>query len=76
MMFESSLVRGSSLPVCWLVECHCPMYASQVWGTEYVKEGQEFSTELQVRHMRFLGHIVVKRELRHRLVVYAEMLRE
>eukprot|EP00983_Pelagomonas_calceolata_P068164 1149787-Pelagomonas_calceolata.AAC.3 len=30
------------------------MYASQVWGTEYVKEGQKFSSELQVRHMSFL----------------------
>eukprot|EP00983_Pelagomonas_calceolata_P088011 1157096-Pelagomonas_calceolata.AAC.9 len=30
------------------------MYASHVWGTEYVKEGQEFSSELQVRHTSFL----------------------
>eukprot|EP00983_Pelagomonas_calceolata_P025202 791901-Pelagomonas_calceolata.AAC.1 len=28
-----------------------------VWGTEYVKEGQKFSSELQVRHMSFEGHI-------------------
>eukprot|EP00983_Pelagomonas_calceolata_P114298 1160080-Pelagomonas_calceolata.AAC.5 len=27
------------------------MYASQVWGTEYIKESKEFSSELQVRHM-------------------------
>eukprot|EP00983_Pelagomonas_calceolata_P079911 1154905-Pelagomonas_calceolata.AAC.4 len=38
------------------------MYASQVWGTEYVKEGQEFSSELQVRHMSLLkGILGVKR---------------
>ena len=38
------------------------MYASQVWGTEYIKEGQEFASELQVRHMSFLkGTLGVKR---------------
>eukprot|EP00983_Pelagomonas_calceolata_P026408 829097-Pelagomonas_calceolata.AAC.1 len=38
------------------------MYASQVWGTEYVKEGQVFSSELQVLHMSFLeGILGVKR---------------
>eukprot|EP00983_Pelagomonas_calceolata_P060113 1146231-Pelagomonas_calceolata.AAC.1 len=37
------------------------MYASRVWGTEYVQEGQEFSSVLQVRHMRFLkGTLGVK----------------
>eukprot|EP00983_Pelagomonas_calceolata_P132817 1161907-Pelagomonas_calceolata.AAC.16 len=33
---------------------YASMYTSQVWGTEYVKEGKEFSSELQVRHMTFL----------------------
>eukprot|EP00983_Pelagomonas_calceolata_P016644 524790-Pelagomonas_calceolata.AAC.1 len=38
------------------------MYASQVWGTEYVKEGHEFSSGLQVRHMSLLkGTLGVKR---------------
>eukprot|EP00983_Pelagomonas_calceolata_P048455 1141053-Pelagomonas_calceolata.AAC.1 len=37
------------------------MYASQVWGTEYVKEGKKFPSKLQVRHMSFLkGTLGVK----------------
>eukprot|EP00983_Pelagomonas_calceolata_P007897 257978-Pelagomonas_calceolata.AAC.1 len=30
------------------------MYASQVWGTEYIKAGKEFASYLQVRHMSYL----------------------
>eukprot|EP00983_Pelagomonas_calceolata_P075140 1152868-Pelagomonas_calceolata.AAC.2 len=38
------------------------MYASQVCGTEFIKEGQEFSSELQMCHMSCLkGTIGVKR---------------
>uniref|UniRef100_A0A7S3R323 Uncharacterized protein n=1 Tax=Dunaliella tertiolecta TaxID=3047 RepID=A0A7S3R323_DUNTE len=38
------------------------MSASQVWGTENVKEGKEFSSELQVYHMSFFkGTLGVKR---------------
>eukprot|EP00983_Pelagomonas_calceolata_P006363 210230-Pelagomonas_calceolata.AAC.1 len=38
------------------------MYASQVWGTEYIREGKEISSELQVRHTSFLkGTLGVER---------------
>jgi len=30
------------------------MYGSQVWGTAFVKQGTEFKSELQVRHLGFL----------------------
>ena len=30
------------------------MYAGQVWGTEYIKQGKEFASDLQVRHMSYL----------------------
>ena len=30
------------------------MYGSQVWGTAFVKQGQEFDSALQVRHLGFL----------------------
>ena len=30
------------------------MYGGQVWGTEYLKYGKEFASDLQVHHMRFL----------------------
>jgi hypothetical protein len=30
------------------------MYGGQVWGTEYLGQGQEFKSDLQVRHMSFL----------------------
>jgi hypothetical protein len=30
------------------------LYAGQVWGTEYIKEGKEFASDLQVRHMSYL----------------------
>eukprot|EP00983_Pelagomonas_calceolata_P010951 354449-Pelagomonas_calceolata.AAC.1 len=29
------------------------MYAGQVWGTEYIKSGKEFASDLQVRHMTY-----------------------
>eukprot|EP00983_Pelagomonas_calceolata_P092875 1157716-Pelagomonas_calceolata.AAC.12 len=38
------------------------VYASQLWGTEYIREGKEFSSELRVHHMSFLqGTLGVKR---------------
>eukprot|EP00967_Tisochrysis_lutea_P008459 scaffold10108_cov20-Tisochrysis_lutea.AAC.1 len=49
----------------WLREAYlvpAGMYASQVWGTEFDKEGKDFSSELQVRYMSFLkGVLGVKR---------------
>eukprot|EP00983_Pelagomonas_calceolata_P001235 42564-Pelagomonas_calceolata.AAC.1 len=30
------------------------VYAGQVWGTEYIKAGKEFASDLQVRHMSYL----------------------
>eukprot|EP00983_Pelagomonas_calceolata_P015634 496739-Pelagomonas_calceolata.AAC.2 len=37
------------------------MYASQVWGAEYIREGKEVSSELQMRNMSFLmGTLGVK----------------
>eukprot|EP00983_Pelagomonas_calceolata_P036237 1133310-Pelagomonas_calceolata.AAC.1 len=30
------------------------MYAGQVWGTEHVKAGKEFASDLQVLHMSYL----------------------
>jgi len=30
------------------------MYDGQVWGTEYLRRGLEFASDLQVRHMSFL----------------------
>ena len=30
------------------------MYGGQVWGTEYLRRGLEFASDLQVRHMSFL----------------------
>jgi hypothetical protein len=30
------------------------MCGGHVWGTEYLKLGQEFASDLQVRHMSFL----------------------
>eukprot|EP00983_Pelagomonas_calceolata_P006689 219502-Pelagomonas_calceolata.AAC.1 len=30
------------------------MYAGQVWGTEYIKAGKEFASDIQVRHMNYL----------------------
>ena len=30
------------------------MYGSQVWGTEFLKQGSEFKSQLQVRHLAFL----------------------
>ena len=30
------------------------MYGGQVWGTEYLRHGKEFASDLQVRHMSFL----------------------
>jgi len=34
------------LPAC--------MYAGQVWGTEFIKEDNFFTSDLQVQHMSFL----------------------
>eukprot|EP00983_Pelagomonas_calceolata_P133396 1161961-Pelagomonas_calceolata.AAC.5 len=28
--------------------------SGQVWGTEYIKAGKEFASDLQVRHMSYL----------------------
>jgi len=30
------------------------MYGGQMWGTEHLRRGKEFVSELQVRHMNFL----------------------
>eukprot|EP00983_Pelagomonas_calceolata_P101382 1158690-Pelagomonas_calceolata.AAC.9 len=30
------------------------MYPGQLWGTEYIKAGKEFASDLQVRHMSYL----------------------
>eukprot|EP00983_Pelagomonas_calceolata_P024421 768949-Pelagomonas_calceolata.AAC.1 len=38
------------------------MYAGQVWGNEYIKEGKKLASDLQVQHMSFLKSMLgVKR---------------
>eukprot|EP00983_Pelagomonas_calceolata_P004109 132923-Pelagomonas_calceolata.AAC.1 len=53
-------IRPETLAYQLLVVCFCGlgrhvvpagMYAGQVWGTEYIKVGKEFASDLQVRHM-------------------------
>jgi len=61
---EIDLAGRPQVPL-WLAKTYvvpAGMYGGQVWGTEFVKEGTEFKSALQVRHMSFLkGILGVKR---------------
>jgi hypothetical protein len=62
---ESSLVNRPLYVSLWLGNMYvlpAGMYAGQVWGTGFIKEDKVLTSDLQVRHMRFLkGTLGVKR---------------
>jgi len=51
----------------WLAKCYAipaSMYASQIWGTRFMKQGSEFDSPLQTAHLCFLkGVLDVKRSV-------------
>ena len=61
---ENSLVDRPYVSL-WLEKIYvlpAGMYAGQVWGTGFIKEDKVLTSDLQVRHMRFLkGTLGVKR---------------
>ena len=50
-------LESSLQPILWLGKTYlvpAALYGSQVWGTAFVRQGQEFASALQVRHLAFL----------------------
>ncbi len=51
----------------WLAKCYAiptSMYACQIWGTRFMKQGNEFDSPLQAAHLCFLkGVLGVKRSV-------------
>ena len=58
---KSHELKSSPHAMLWLSKVHgilAGMYASQVWGTVYLSEGNEFGSQLQKRHLCSLRRIL------------------
>lgn len=58
---DSHGLRNRPHALLWLSKVYgipAGMYASQVWGTEYLREGSEFQSQLQRRHLCSLRRIL------------------